>query len=59
MGVMPRRKKKELTPPSPDVAAKQTPGFSASDFDRALRRVTRRLERRASEPDPGSPKTSE
>ena len=59
MNVMPRKKKKQLEPPSPDVAAKQTPGFTGADFDKALDRATRQVEPNASGRDPRSPKTSE
>ena len=38
---MPRKNRKPLAPPSPDVAAKQTPGFSKGDFEDALGRGLR------------------
>jgi hypothetical protein len=57
--MMPRQKKKELKPPSPDVAAKQTPGFSTADFERALDRATGQVEPDSSGRDQGSPRTSE
>jgi hypothetical protein len=53
------RKSREIQPPSGGVKDKQDEKFSGFDFDRALRKVTRRLDRAAdSERDPGSPKTS-
>jgi hypothetical protein len=55
---MPRKKKKEITEPQPDVLEKQTEGFSAADFEKALDRATRQVEPESSERDPGSPRTS-
>ena len=54
--VMPR-KARPISEPSKDGQEKQDERFSQADFDQALKKVTRRLDRRASEPDPESPLT--
>jgi hypothetical protein len=36
---LPRKKKKEIEPPKPDVAEKLDPEYSPADFDKALEKV--------------------
>jgi hypothetical protein len=39
---LPARKRKKIEPPKPDVAEKIDAGFTHGEFDRALKKVTKR-----------------
>jgi hypothetical protein len=52
------RKQKQLKPPSSDVAEKIDAGFTHGEFDRALKKVTRRQRDDPSGRDPKSPRTA-
>jgi hypothetical protein len=53
------RQGKPLKRPARDVREKQAKDYTPDEFERDLLKVTRQLDRPASEHDPGSPKTSE
>jgi len=52
------RKRKKIEPPKPDVAEKIDAGFTHGEFDRALKKVTKRQLDDSSGRDPKSPRTS-
>jgi hypothetical protein len=52
------RKRKKIEPPKPDVAEKIDAGFTHGEFDRVLKKVTKRQLDDSSGRDPKSPRTS-
>jgi hypothetical protein len=52
------RNRKKIESPKPDVAEKIDAGFTHGEFDRALKKVTKRQRDDSSGRDPKSPRTS-